>query len=116
LFPEYDFKPRHLLLVANGSAYPHEVRVVPDSTNAQTAKIVCSSLTSDECERWKSCCSAARDCCRQQLQAHSTHVNDTCPPTWDGFSCWNAGVPGESSLITCPNFLPYSIPTSTWVF
>lgn len=112
LYPEYAFKPhpyQHYLVSTTNSSY---IKAQADITNTSSINIICSSLTADECDRWKLCCEVARDCCRRQQKAHDVKANNTCQATWDGFGCWDSGTPGHTSHISCPNFLQFAIPTS----
>lgn len=118
LYPGYKLKPHplghYLINQVNQSNYAQTYQIViPDITNETSVKLICSSLNSDECERWKLCCTMAADCCQTQLEASNSDVNSSCPVTWDGFGCWQEGTPGEISRISCPLFLPFSVPTSS---
>ncbi|XP_060581655.1 calcitonin gene-related peptide type 1 receptor-like [Ruditapes philippinarum] len=113
LYPENVFKPHHhqhyLMLTTNSSKYPAYSTFKADIKNSTLVDIICSSLTPDECDRWKLCCETSHKCCRSH--AHSEDFNDTCAPTWDGFGCWGKGTPGRISSMSCPVFLPFAIPT-----
>jgi calcitonin receptor-like len=116
LYPENVFKPHHhqhyLMLTTNSSKYPAYSTFKADIKNSTLVDIICSSLTPDECDRWKLCCETSHKCCRSH--AHSEDFNDTCAPTWDGFGCWGKGTPGQISSMSCPVFLPFAIPTSNY--
>ncbi|KAH3718960.1 hypothetical protein DPMN_061788 [Dreissena polymorpha] len=109
LFPERDYKPNPLThtleIQTNGS------RVYPDINNKSATGEICATLSSDECDKWRLCCLASRDCCTRQLMSSAVDDNTSCPTTWDGYGCWDAGEPGTTSYISCPNFLQYSVPT-----
>lgn len=115
LYPDRIFKPyphnHYLIRTMDHSNSSRYQMVAPDINNETSVSIVCSTLNSDECNRWKLCCSLSRTCCRRQLQSTHEYVNSTCPMTWDGFSCWEEGVPGQNSHVSCPIFLPYAVPT-----
>ena len=85
--------------------------IVPDITNKDNTSRICSTLTTDECQRWKSCCSSAHECCSRQLSAPSSG-NGTCRRTWDGWGCWDDAPPDTSMYLSCPSFILFSIPTS----
>ncbi|XP_061180321.1 calcitonin gene-related peptide type 1 receptor-like [Saccostrea echinata] len=84
------------------------IRVIQsvDYKNLSAKSDVCSTLTSDECHQWVSCCAAADNCCQRQL-ALPPEVNNTCGRIWDGWSCWNNASPGTKNYVTCPLFMPY---------
>jgi len=77
------------------------------------------------CERWKSCCRAANNCCRRQLSLRTTAspgvmeglrspVDDRterCASTWDGFSCWDSAEAGTEVRQACPPFMDRVITT-----
>ncbi|XP_053373348.1 calcitonin gene-related peptide type 1 receptor-like [Mercenaria mercenaria] len=115
LFPNGNLKPhtnnRDLVSKANGSSYNNGENIVPDIDNSTAVEIICSTLTTDECNRWISCCSAGRKCCKHQLSSRADDVNETCASTWDGYACWDSGTPGRTSTVPCPDFLQYSVPT-----
>nr|XP_022310772.1 calcitonin gene-related peptide type 1 receptor-like [Crassostrea virginica] len=67
---------------------------------------ICSFLSTDECQRWVSCCAAAEVCCEQQL-ALPTEVNGTCGRVWDGWLCWSDAKPDTLSYQSCPLFVPF---------
>ncbi|XP_045169211.2 calcitonin gene-related peptide type 1 receptor-like isoform X1 [Mercenaria mercenaria] len=117
LYPEYVFKPHpyqhYLVLFTNSSQYPIYSKVRADIHNTTSVNIICSSLTSDECDRWKLCCETSHDCCRRQQNTHSVNLNETCSPTWDGYGCWDQGTPGQTSHISCPVFLQFAVPTKS---
>ncbi|CAO82061.1 G_PROTEIN_RECEP_F2_4 domain-containing protein [Caenorhabditis elegans] len=53
----------------------------------------------------KDCCSAARYCCRNTLVKYHHRVDDSpCPPTWDGWNCFDSATPGVV-FKQCPNYI-----------
>ncbi|XP_021950397.2 calcitonin gene-related peptide type 1 receptor isoform X2 [Folsomia candida] len=72
---------------------------------------------------WADCCNAARDCCHRQLD-QARDVGDapvlrqeesswelvipersTCPPTWDGWQCWDSTQAGVTASSFCPPYI-----------
>lgn len=76
----------------------------------------CRSMAPDECQRWRSCCEAADECCRRQLRAsvgnNASADNFRCKATWDGLGCWDAANPDSHETQYCPDYLLHSNPTS----
>lgn len=78
-----------------------------------------------DCERWKSCCRSANNCCRRQLNLRTAASARTvegqhspvdvgverCPSTWDGFSCWDSTASGTSVRQACPAYMERVITT-----
>ncbi|XP_045024611.1 calcitonin gene-related peptide type 1 receptor-like [Daphnia magna] len=85
-------------------------------------------------EKWRSCCRAAVDCCQHMLESmqpnddeyksnisdygneeekafhsqpiiKSTPVSKFCPPTWDGWTCWERTIPNRIALSVCPSYI-----------
>lgn len=116
LFPTkglFPFGIQYLQVMLNGSVYPKGTMLLADVNNVTAREQVCSTLNDDECEMWKLCCDAARDCCRRQIRDYTDDViNVSCRSTWDGFACWEDGKPGTNSYQSCPTFLQFSVPTS----
>ncbi|ESP04967.1 hypothetical protein LOTGIDRAFT_109332, partial [Lottia gigantea] len=114
LFQRKSFAPSlkvpFLMATMNGSTWTRGRLVKPDPTNRTSVNMICESLNSDECDRWKMCCQSARECCRDQI-AHPPVTNSTCIGTWDGYGCWRDANPDTENYLSCPNFLQYSIPT-----
>ena len=81
-------------------------------------------------EKWISCCKAAVDCCVEMLE--SSDLNDAwnsipnlaeqqefttaphdnfstsatyCPPSWDGWTCWQKTIPKRVALAQCPHYI-----------
>ena len=88
--------------------------VYPDPHNSSSLDLICTTLTSDECSKWSSCCKTGAKCCEEQLNAaeatSATHAR--CLATWDGYSCWKGQNAGSTSIQRCPSFLPYSLSSS----
>ena len=107
--------PYHsLTVIQNTTKFRVGTSLTADSENLTTRNDICSTLSDDNCQRWRMCCAAGRICCERQLAAHAygTSRNTTCGPTWDGYGCWSAGEAGKNSHMSCPTFLKFSIPTS----
>lgn len=88
--------------------------ILPDIHNQSNVNVVCSTLDSDECTRWQSCCIAAEACCESQISNPPGDANTTCSRTWDGWGCWEDAVPGEVVYQSCPLFLTFSVPSRTY--
>lgn len=86
--------------------------VYPDPSNSTTLDIVCKTLNADECSRWTSCCEHGVKCCEDQLDSPQSGETNGCQHTWDGYSCWEQGIPGVTSIQKCPSFLPLSVSSS----
>ncbi|ESP04966.1 hypothetical protein LOTGIDRAFT_156213 [Lottia gigantea] len=114
LFQRKSFAPSSqvpfLMATVNGSTWTRGRLVKPDPTNKTSVNIICESLNSDECDRWKMCCQSARECCRDQI-AHPPVTNSTCAGTWDGYGCWRDANPDTENYLSCPNFLQHTNPT-----
>lgn len=109
LFPQYG---QYLISVSNNSRFSQGTLLLADAQNVTAREKVCKSLSGDECELWGYCCDAGRECCKRQISAKSDVKNMTsCGITWDGYSCWNIGTPGERSYQSCPSYLQFSMPT-----
>ncbi|XP_064456523.1 calcitonin gene-related peptide type 1 receptor-like isoform X2 [Ornithodoros turicata] len=55
-------------------------------------------------ERWESCCSAARECCKEMLedQLNPPQEGLHCPATWDGWTCYRDTPAGKTVQKPCP--------------
>ena len=113
IFPGHAYVPYpsglHLVMKTN-----HTQTVQPDTRDKSSMSSICSTLNEDECDRWLRCCQDASNCCARHSSFFDANidVNHTCPPTWDGYGCWDAGTPGQTSEIACPSFLEHAVPTS----
>lgn len=78
-----------------------------DISNATFSKLICSTLSGDECYRWTQCCQAADACCRRQLGDVTGSQSDEtqCERTWDGYSCWDDTPSGTEVTTQCPSFM-----------
>ncbi|XP_074659270.1 calcitonin gene-related peptide type 1 receptor-like isoform X2 [Tubulanus polymorphus] len=95
----------NLVLKENNSRY-----LVPDAFKSNS--LVCKKYLSDqECEKWRSCCRAAQQCCDRQLKNTPTPTQATptggpthnyCPMAWDGVSCWDHTLGGVTATQNCP--------------
>jgi calcitonin receptor-like len=85
--------------------------ISPDIHNGTIVQEVCTTLNSDECQRWQSCCFSAHDCCERQLASPLGDLNKTCGRTWDGWGCWDDTKPGQQVYMSCPLYLTYSMPS-----
>lgn len=106
---------------------PNDTRILADVHAAESTASVCSSLTPEECDRWKSCCVSAEECCRRQVErlAALRHRPPTaadggkppfCPQQWDGFGCWDFTAPGKVASNQCPEFIKFAVPSGKYVF
>ncbi|XP_060563733.1 calcitonin gene-related peptide type 1 receptor-like isoform X2 [Ruditapes philippinarum] len=114
LFRRNNFIPLYgdyLTVMTNGSKYPIGTQLIANPHNSTLRRQVCSTLDGDECDIWTICCNDARACCERQLAEGYRSVNTSCPLVWDGYACWDGGTPGKNSYLSCPTYLPYSIPT-----
>ena len=110
-----NFKSFYLTANVNGSLFAKGDILLPDLNNDTMTSIICSTLTSAQCDRWKMCCFSAEECCKEQTSAPESQ-NGTCKRTWDGYGCWKDTSPGIFSQLSCPSFLQYSVPTRTLQF
>lgn len=104
---------------------PNNTRILADVHAAASTASVCSALTPDECDRWKSCCLAAEECCRRQVERLAAFRlrppiaggggggggKPFCPQQWDGFGCWDFTAPGKVASDQCPEFINYAVPS-----
>ena len=92
------------------------LRLKPLIRNETVRTQVCSYLSPEECARWTACCLSAIRCCQWQQKLLPVPVGgqgggpSDCPPTWDGFTCWDATQPATTVYKDCPTFLQYSTP------
>ncbi|KAK3590585.1 hypothetical protein CHS0354_021859, partial [Potamilus streckersoni] len=116
LFPNGHYKPSMNLdkpslipfgnPVGNLSSYN---AVYPDIKSETSLKIACVSLDGKDCQRWKSCCRSAVQCCERQLMMQSGPQSGgkLCPRTWDGWGCFDDTSPSQTVSIRCPSFIKY---------
>ncbi|CAB3402451.1 unnamed protein product [Caenorhabditis bovis] len=52
----------------------------------------------------RDCCAAARNCCRNKLMTKSTDSRQKCPPTWDGWNCFDWSTVGPATA-PCPSYI-----------
>ena len=112
LFP-HDDKPLQLSPTINSLVPKPNVTlatdsVKPDIHNSSAMQLVCDFLDATDCERWKGCCQAADRCCQRQQKSQPI-ARDSCPRTWDGFSCWDDTSPGVTATTQCPPYLEFAI-------
>ena len=91
----------------NNSFVPEYEILFPDIRNETNVEIICRTLKDSQCESWIQCCRTANDCCERQLKSSNSNT-DSCPQTWDGFSCWDETTHGMTSSKTCPSFMKYA--------
>ena len=106
------WKNMEYLVSTNLTYLSAAVMVAADTDDAGAVTQICETLSEEECERWRSCCVAAQDCCRRQLGQIVLDGPGYCPRRWDGFGCWDATPAGTSLSMYCPTFIKHSIPTS----
>lgn len=131
LFPEEVFKlwtcsmcysylfPDAVPLTPNGSknfpkldAWNGSASYTPDIENSTSKDLICATLSSDDCRRWSSCCIAALMCCQRQISiTFYDPPGHYCPPTWDGFSCFEATRAGTKAIISCPSYIDQAVPS-----
>ena len=59
----------------------------------------------DDLTLLESCCEAATACCRRILVTELA-AQVACPPTWDGWQCWErGGQPGTTPTQPCPHYI-----------
>ena len=82
-------------------------------------------------EMWTSCCQRAVQCCQVMHDPHTDPIttsfssssssssspfsssflastsaeSPTCPPTWDGWTCWHRSLPDQVALAPCPDYI-----------
>lgn len=93
------------------------------------SKIRLSFVSFNGEEKWKSCCTAAVDCCNRMLgldeeeknevvsdsidQDYSTALSHNfsssslyfCPSTWDGWTCWKNTGSNQVAHTQCPHYI-----------
>jgi hypothetical protein len=85
----------------------HSLEYYPDAFANDS--VVCREFLPNEslCQKWRDCCSAARQCC--ELQTNTSLLGEPfldkhCPITWDGLLCWDFASPGTDTLKPCPSY------------
>lgn len=81
----------------------------------ETVYLGSTFLTPPMYQKWQDCCSKAVDCCLKYLRydkrwenqsKYGTNKSDSCPVTWDGWSCWpQPADPGTVVEIECPDHI-----------
>ena len=98
-----------LLVPRNGSSiYNGTEAYYADVNDNDTVRNVCRGLRDHDCDRWKSCCTAAENCCTRHKSMSNTSSNPHstfCPKTWDGFSCIDDTRNGTIASFDCPSYL-----------
>ncbi|XP_048247585.1 calcitonin receptor-like [Haliotis rufescens] len=132
LFPEEVFKlwtcsmcysylfPDAVPLTPNGSknfpkldTWNGSASYTPNIENSTSKDLICATLSNDDCRRWSSCCIAALMCCQRQISiTFYDPPGHYCPPTWDGFSCFEATRAGTKAIISCPSYIDQAVPTA----
>ncbi|GAB1597487.1 calcitonin gene-related peptide type 1 receptor isoform X2 [Argonauta hians] len=80
----------------------------PDIENSSIISRLCEAIGDDDkCKRWKSCCQFAVNCCYQQKENDNFSRAEvlSCPPTWDGFSCWQRSPANKRVSTKCPYYV-----------
>ena len=100
--------------------------VTPDPTNETSLEEVCQTLRSaEECDRWRQCCMAGKDCCDRQVEkmppqvvveAEQDEEQPRCASTWDGYACWDSTPPGTNAAQPCPLFISLAIASRKLVY
>ncbi|KAL4222520.1 hypothetical protein ACF0H5_018559 [Mactra antiquata] len=101
----------YLVVASNASSLPLGYKVLADYKNNTSVQTICSTLDASECDSWIACCRSASACCDKQIDLDISSSNKSCSTTWDGYACWDGSTPGTNNYLSCPSFLPYSIPT-----
>ena len=90
-----------------------------DPLNPGVKISICQSLSEVDCSRWRQCCAAGIQCCRQQMRRlRRYHGNRTITPhhddadestrcgmTWDGYTCWPDIPSGYRQTQACPAYM-----------
>ncbi len=79
--------------------------IYPDIQNQTTTDMICRTLTEDNCERWKSCCHDALECCERQMDTTSPVIDGYCPRQWDGWTCWEDTPSNTDVFQSCPGYI-----------
>ncbi|KAF0305523.1 Calcitonin receptor [Amphibalanus amphitrite] len=59
----------------------------------------------EDVAKWIDCCQNAVSCCHRMIAAAGNTETDWCPPTWDGWQCWQAAAPGSTATAVCPDYV-----------
>ena len=107
-------------LVPNPHLETHEYDEIssalhPDIRNQTTTDMICTTLSEVECEQWKSCCHAALNCCRRQLDTLTAVPDGYCSRQWDGWTCWEDTPPDTDAYGTCPGFVKGFLPEGKYL-
>lgn len=75
---------------------------VPFDFNSNTIQdaILNSFMSKLMTQRWQRCCNDAQDCCQNILQKDVNKLN-SCPPIWDGWTCFSSGSAGITEKTVC---------------
>ena len=83
----------------------------PSDVHKSDSAIRASFQNDKAVEMWTSCCQRAAQCC-QTIQDPDTAdptpgsvTSLTCPPTWDGWTCWQRSLPEQVALAPCPDYI-----------
>ncbi len=79
--------------------------IYPDIQNQTITDMICRTLSEDNCERWKSCCHDALECCERQLDTTSPVIDGYCPRQWDGWTCWEDTPSNTDVFQSCPAYI-----------
>ncbi|ESP04240.1 hypothetical protein LOTGIDRAFT_170937 [Lottia gigantea] len=95
----------HTLTAGNSSE--SSIIIYPDIYNHSVTSLVCKTLDTRDCNRWTECCKAAAKCCEKQLHERlpAKIGDDSCPRTWDGFSCVDAAKKRTTVYLACPSYI-----------
>ncbi|XP_036357912.1 calcitonin gene-related peptide type 1 receptor-like isoform X1 [Octopus sinensis] len=80
----------------------------PDIENSTIMSRLCEAIGDvDKCKRWQACCLVAVDCCYRQEENENSSRTEvlSCPPTWDGFSCWQRSPANQRVSTKCPHYV-----------
>ncbi|CAH2247313.1 jg15472 [Pararge aegeria aegeria] len=76
-----------------------------DPSLEEVATAVRKALVPSIHGRWERCFYGAVDCCSHFMNGNYTvQVNSQCPPTFDGWSCWQPAQNGTVARSVCPEF------------
>eukprot|EP00106_Octopus_bimaculoides_P013693 XP_014781135.1 PREDICTED: calcitonin gene-related peptide type 1 receptor-like [Octopus bimaculoides] len=100
----------HHTLDYNLNVVDSNYSAAPDVENETAMTQLCGAINDyDRCYLWNSCCLAALKCCQEQHRNIQTFTpnNNTlyCPPTWDGYGCWNMTPAKTRVFEKCPSYV-----------
>lgn len=87
------------------------VTVVANVSDKNSPLLRTFAIGSSAPQLWRDCCYAAERCCDRMMANNmdddgTLNSQQRCPPTWDGWQCWDdGGQPGQVEYRACPSYI-----------